>query len=128
LQGQPLDVVLFYADDWRHDTLGVAVNPLMQTPVLDALGREGVRFTKNCVTTSICWVSRATLLSGQYLARYRFKMLGRGRTVVADGQEKEMGFEVPQNETLYACAVGYAGNLGLWVRLDRWWNYDFLED
>jgi len=130
----PMNVVLFYADDWRHDTLGAAGNPIVKTPVLDALAAEGVRFTENCVTTSICWVSRATLLSGQYLARHKFEMLGEGRTVVTNGKEVKMGFEVPQNETLYALlkhqagySVGHAGKLGLWVEFDEA-NYDFMED
>jgi hypothetical protein len=97
----PMNILLFYADDWRHDTLGAAGNPIVKTPILDALAEEGVRFTNNCVTTSICWISRATLYSGQYLARHHFEILGKGRTVEINGASVKMGFEVPQNETLY---------------------------
>ena len=61
----PMNILLLYADDWRHDTLGVAGNPIVQTPTLDQLAREGIRFTHNCVTTSICGISRATLFTGQ---------------------------------------------------------------
>ena len=107
---------------------------------LQALAQEGVRFTENCVTTSICWVSRATLYSGQYLARHHFEMLGRGRTIVhtySNGTKVkiEMKFEVPQNETIYSLlkqkagySVGHAGKLGLWVELDRNLNFDFMVD
>jgi len=56
----PMNILLFYADDWRHDTLGAAGNPVVKTPVFDALAAEGVRFSENCVTTSICWISRAS--------------------------------------------------------------------
>lgn len=66
---KPLNIVVLYADDWRFDTLGIAGNPVVKTPHLDQLAREGVRFTQNCVTTSVCWVSRATLLTGQWLSR-----------------------------------------------------------
>ena len=59
-EDKPMNIILFYADDWRHDTLGAAGNPIVKTPVLDALAEEGIRFTENCVTTSICWVSRVT--------------------------------------------------------------------
>ena len=62
-EDKPMNIILFYADDWRHDTLGAAGNPIVKTPVLDALAEEGIRFTENCVTTSICWVSRVTLYS-----------------------------------------------------------------
>jgi arylsulfatase A-like enzyme len=67
---RPLNILVLYADDWRHDTLGVAGNPVVKTPILDGLARQGVRFTENCVTTSICGVSRATLFTGQYMSRH----------------------------------------------------------
>ena len=40
-----MNVVVLYADDWRHDTLGVAGNQVVKTPHLDQLASEGVRFT-----------------------------------------------------------------------------------
>jgi len=49
---KPLNIVVLYADDWRHDTLGIAGNHVVKTPHLDQLAREGVRFTHACVTTS----------------------------------------------------------------------------
>jgi arylsulfatase A-like enzyme len=131
----PMNILLFYADDWRHDTLGAAGNPVVKTPVFDALAAEGVRFSENCVTTSICWISRATLYSGQYLARHHFEMLGRGRTLTINGTELTMGFEVPQNETIYSLlkkkagyTTAHVGKLGLWVGLDYELNWDFMTD
>lgn len=67
---RPLNILLLYADDWRHDTLSCAGNPVVQTPSLDALAGHGMRFTQNCVTTSICGVSRASLLTGQWMSRH----------------------------------------------------------
>jgi len=135
-EDKPMNIILFYADDWRHDTLGAAGNPIVKTPVLDALAEEGIRFTENCVTTSICWVSRVTLYSGQYLARHHFEMLGRGRTItLPNGTRVEMKFEVSQNETMYSLlkqkagyAVGHAGKLGIWVEMDRALNFDFMVE
>jgi arylsulfatase A-like enzyme len=63
------NILLLYADDWRHDTLGCAGNPVVKTPHLDRLASEGVRFTHACVTTSICGVSRANLYTGQWMSR-----------------------------------------------------------
>ena len=68
--GAPMNILVLYADDWRHDTLGIAGNPIVKTPVLDRLASEGVRFTHNCVTTSICGVSRASLYTGQWMSRH----------------------------------------------------------
>src|SRR4030095_4516986 len=62
------NILILYADDLRHDTLGIAGNPVVKTPNLDRLANEGVRFTHAYVTTSICGVSRASLLTGPWMA------------------------------------------------------------
>lgn len=69
-QKKRLNILVMYPDDWRHDSLGCAGAPVL-TPFLDSLAQEGIRFTHNCVTTSICWVSRATHFTGQYLSRHK---------------------------------------------------------
>ena len=66
----PMNILVLYADDWRHDTLGVAGNPVVKTPVIDKLSAESMRFTHNCVTTAICGVSRASLFTGQWMSRH----------------------------------------------------------
>ena len=134
----PMNILLFYADDWRYDTMGAAGNPIVKTPFIDALAKEGVRFTENCVTTSICWISRATLYTGQYLARHHFEMLGRGRTIMQNGKPIEMKLEVPANETIYSLMknqanyfVGHAGKLGLWIDHTRYLGkgtFDYFVD
>ena len=70
LAEKPLNILLLYADDWRHDTLGSAGHPVVKTPHLDQLARDGFRFTQNRVTTSICGVSRASLFTGQWMSRH----------------------------------------------------------
>ena len=67
---KPLNILILYADDWRYNTLGCAGNPVVKTPQLDQLAREGVRFTQNRVTTAICGVSRASLFTGQWMSRH----------------------------------------------------------
>ena len=72
---KPLNILILYPDDMRHDSLGIAGKQAVQTPFLDSLARKGIRFTHNCVTTSICWISRASLLTGQYVSRHKAKSL-----------------------------------------------------
>lgn len=107
----PLNIVVLYGDDWRHDTLGCAGNPVVQTPQLDRLAREGVRFTYNYVTTSICGVSRASLFTGQWMARH--------------GNPAFAMFKTPWAET-------YPGLLrarGYWVgHVGKWHNGQFPAD
>jgi len=74
---QPLNVVLLILDDVRWDALGAAGNSSVRTPRIDELARQGVRFEQARVTTAICMVSRATLLTGQYMSRHRITEFGR---------------------------------------------------
>ncbi len=67
---KPMNVLILYADDWRYNTLGCAGNPVVKTPNLDQFATEGMRFTHACVTTAICGVSRASLLTGQWMSRH----------------------------------------------------------
>jgi arylsulfatase A-like enzyme len=65
-QNRP-NIIFLLTDDQRWDTLGCMGNPIIRTPNVDELGNNGVLFTNNFVTTSICMTSRASFLSGLYL-------------------------------------------------------------
>ncbi|UFH56177.1 sulfatase [Spirosoma sp. KNUC1025] len=67
------NIIFLLTDDHRWDALGVMGNPIIQTPNLDALARTGILFPNAYVTTSICCVSRASLLSGQYMSRHKIQ-------------------------------------------------------
>ena len=60
------NIVFILVDDQRYDELGF-INPLLDTPNLDALAERGVFFENAVVTTSLCSPSRATILTGQYM-------------------------------------------------------------
>ncbi len=64
------NIVFIVVDSHRGDALGMAGNPFVITPNLDQLARSGVMFNNAYVTTAICSVSRASLLSGQHRARH----------------------------------------------------------
>lgn len=102
------NILILYADDWRHDVLGVAGHPVVITPNLDRFAKQGVRFRRAYVTTSICGVSRATLLTGQWMSRH--------------GNKAFDAFKTPWSET-------YPGLLranGYWVgHVGKWHNGKF---
>lgn len=81
---EPLNILLLYADDWRLDALGVSGNPIVQTPQIDRLAGEGVFFSGNCVTTSVCGVSRANLYTGQWMSRHGCRRMKPWLTPWAD--------------------------------------------
>lgn len=58
------NIVFILVDDQRNDTLGVAGHPVVKTPHVDRLAREGVRFENAYVNTAICMASRATIFTG----------------------------------------------------------------
>src|SRR3546814_464933 len=68
---QQPNVIFLLTDDQRLDALGAMGNPIIQTPHLDAMAKAGYLFRNAYVTTSICAVSRASLLSGQYMSRHQ---------------------------------------------------------
>jgi len=65
------NIIFLLTDDQRHDAMGIAGNPNIITPHLDQLAKGGIRFKNAYVTTSICSVSRASILSGQYMSRHK---------------------------------------------------------
>lgn len=100
---QPMNILVLYADDWRHDTLGAAGHPVVQTPHLDQLSRDGVRFTRACVTTAICGVSRANLYTGQWMSRHGNRSFKPWETPWSEtylGQLRQHGY--------------YLGHVGKW--------------
>lgn len=69
-QAERPNIIFLLTDDHRWDALGVMGNKIIQTPNLDALAKRGILFKNAHVTTAICMVSRASLLSGQYMSRH----------------------------------------------------------
>jgi len=58
------NIVLMVADDHGREAAGCYGNTVIKTPGMDALAREGVRFTNSCCTTASCAASRAVILTG----------------------------------------------------------------
>ena len=65
------NIVFLLVDDLRWNTPGFAGNTKVQTPNIDALAARSVVFRNAFVTTSICCVSRASILSGQWERRHK---------------------------------------------------------
>ncbi len=77
---RPMNVIVLVIDDVRWDSIGAAGNTIVKTPNIDSLAAAGVRFTEARVTTSICMVSRASLLTGQYMSRHGIDRFGKPLT------------------------------------------------
>jgi len=60
------NILFIVADDMGYADCGVQGCKDIPTPNLDALAREGIRFTDGYVTGPVCSPSRASLLTGRY--------------------------------------------------------------
>jgi arylsulfatase A-like enzyme len=68
------NIVLVFTDDHAYQAIGAYGDrrKLVDTPNIDRLATEGVRFDRALVPNSICGPSRATVLTGQYSHRNGF--------------------------------------------------------
>lgn len=58
--------VFILTDDQSYGYMGCTGNPIVKTPYLDALAKEGVLFTNAHITSAICTPSRASILTSQF--------------------------------------------------------------
>ena len=69
------NILLITSDQQHWNTLGVT-NPLIQTPHLDRLAREGVRFERAYCTNPVCSPSRSSIITGLYPAWHHCWTIG----------------------------------------------------
>ncbi len=60
------NILLIQADDLGYGDLSAYGQSRFQTPELDRLAREGIRFTQYYAGSAVCAPSRATLMTGQH--------------------------------------------------------------
>ncbi|OGS23156.1 MAG: arylsulfatase [Elusimicrobia bacterium RIFOXYA2_FULL_39_19] len=72
------NLILITTDQMRGDCLGVEGHPVIETPNLDCMARNGVRFTKAYTAVPSCIAARAAILTG-------LKQESHGRVGYQDG-------------------------------------------
>jgi len=92
------NILIILADDLGFSDLG-SYGGEIQTPNLDSLASEGLRFTQ-AYNTSRCWPSRASLLTGYYAQSIRRDAL-----------------TAPEHDPVRAVPTGFAGRPQSWAHL-----------
>src|SRR6476620_10891603 len=64
-----LNVIYILADDLGYSELGSYGNTFNETPNLDILAKEGVKFNRFYAAAPVCSPYRAALMTGKYPAR-----------------------------------------------------------
>jgi len=120
-QSRPNFLILL-TDDQRLNTLGVYdANCPIETPNIDRLANEGIRFDNGFVTTPICCVSRASILTGRYAANTR---LHQFETLLPDDVFEE-SYPVHLNKAGYF--TGQLGKYGVGIRPEQQKRFDFWD-
>lgn len=75
-EGKPLNVVLIMTDDMGWKDLACQGNGKLNTPNIDALARQGVRFTDAYSASPVCSPTRGALITGWAPARLNITQHG----------------------------------------------------
>ena len=73
------NIVLFVADDMGFADCGITGCKDIPTPNIDALARNGVRFTNGYTSGCVCSPTRAGLIAGRYQQRFGFDANAEGK-------------------------------------------------
>ncbi|MCE4564801.1 sulfatase [Maribellus sp. CM-23] len=68
-QAQKPNVIIFFTDDQGYSDVGCYGATGIETPNMDKLAENGIRFTNFYVPATVCTPSRAGILTGQYPKR-----------------------------------------------------------
>jgi len=113
------NIVFFLGEGLRTDEFSIAGNPILKTPNMDRIGREGVIFSNAFVTNALCLPSRASILSGAYSH--------------ATGATTNQEDEVPSNFPMFTDVLRQYGYQAAFIGkshvggalMDRPWDYYF---
>lgn len=78
------NVIFILADDMGYGELGCYGQELIQTPNIDRMASEGIRFTQAYAGTSVCAPSRCALLTGKHIGHAAIRA---NRRLEPEGQE-----------------------------------------
>lgn len=87
---KPPSILFILADDLAWSDLACYGHPWHDTPHLDDLAQQGMRFTNGYAAAPICSASRASILTGRTTARLNFEFVTKN----------ESGFQKIEGETL----------------------------
>jgi len=106
------NIIFLLTDDQRADAVGCAGNPIIHTPNVDDMAKNGVLFKNAFVTTSICASSRASIFAGQWTRRHKINDFGTHFSEAALAQTYPMLLR----EAGYR--VGFIGKYGVGPKRD----------
>ncbi|MFO0390028.1 MAG: sulfatase-like hydrolase/transferase [Alphaproteobacteria bacterium] len=120
LQSKKPNLILFIVDDMRYGMTSYEGHPVIQTPNLDKLAADGYLFSNSFVTTPICPVSRASILTGNYALNHRVYQFNQPLP------EKSRTFLKAFKDKGYK--IGYVGKWGVGNWDKNLFDFDRIDD
>ncbi|MCU0959642.1 MAG: sulfatase-like hydrolase/transferase [Pirellulaceae bacterium] len=122
------NIIFLLTDDQRDNTLGSLGHPFVQTPNLDRLVRQSVRFRNTYIAEPVCASSRVSLLTGMYE-----RVHGIGFTSSYQLTEAQWARSYPALLRQAGYYTGFIGKFGVEYytfrgaaaeKFDYWWGHD----
>ena len=80
------NVLFILADDLGYGDLSCYGRPDYQTPVLDGLARQGMKFTSAYAAAPVCTPTRCAFITGRYPQRLAVGLRGAAEAIRAAGR------------------------------------------
>ena len=114
------NIVFFFGEGQRADSLSLAGHPILRTPNHDRIGREGVYFRNSFVMNALCAPARAATLTGMY---------SHSTGALGNKTEDPLPASIPMftdvlHRAGYEIAMCGKAHLGAGAK-DRYWDYYF---
>jgi arylsulfatase A-like enzyme len=71
--GRPPNIIYILADDLGYGDLGCYGQKIIETPNLDRMAGEGIRFTQHYAGSTVCAPSRCVLMTGRHIGHCRVR-------------------------------------------------------
>lgn len=102
------NLIFLMADDQRADALSCAGHPFIQTPNIDRLAGEGVRFENAYTVAPVCAPSRTSFLLGQHQRTHKIGF--SSRNIMSEAQWSHSYPELLRQAGYY---TGFIGKFGV---------------
>ena len=109
------NILFILIDDMGYADLGCYGNGEVETPYIDRLAAEGIRFTQYYSNAPICSPSRVAVLTGQYPQRWKITSYIDNRAKNVDrGMRHFLDLRAPSIAKILSASGYYTAHIGKW--------------
>lgn len=109
------NIIFVFVDDMGYGDLPLYGNAGVQTPNIDSMGEEGIRFTNFYVNSPICSPSRVAVTTGQYPLRWNItSFLADSARNINRGMDHYLDVNAPSLARILQDDGYYTAHVGKW--------------